>query len=82
MMVEFIFSPVKKDICLEIKNINLNVIEHPIVGNPKMAYYFMTCHNEKKKFAFPVYLKTANLFLEEKNVVNSNECIKNIKDLF
>ncbi len=77
LMIEFIFSPVKKDIHLEIKNINLKVVEHPIIGNPKISYYFMTYHNEKKKFALPVYLRSANLFLEEKN--NS---MTTIKDLF
>ncbi len=77
MMIEFIFSPLKKDIHLEIKNINLKVVEHPIIGNPKISYYFMTYHNEKKKFALPVYLRSANLFLEEKKPLETT-----IKDLF
>ncbi len=77
MMIEFIFSPAKKDISLDIKNIDLKIVEHPIIGTPKAGYYFMTSHNEKKKFAFPVYLRSANIFLEEKNT-----SVATIKDLF
>ena len=89
IMIEFVFSLIDKEKTdLGLKNISLKVIEHPVEKVHKTPYYFMTFHNEKKKFAFPVFLKSTNLFLESKLIeekkVSSNESgiPFSIKDLF
>lgn len=85
IMLEFVFSPIDKEKTeLGIKNISLKVIEHPIDKVHKTPFYFMTFHNEKKKFALPIFLKTDNLFSENKWIEENKKKgdIFRIQDLF